>query len=149
MPFPEYREPITVRQAKAMTATALALPYMPKDGTEEEQRFVGMTNMEVMYVRKIELAAGGDLDAIESVEDRMFGKPKQEVVSTSFNLTIEEFFASLPTPIEGGPSPALPSYVTDAIEARHTVTLPALATDPLVNLPPPPPTIQDDLLSGL
>lgn len=102
VPVPRYKDPITLNfeQAKEAQVNALLLPYtgFPDEETGEltiEPRFKGLTNFQVMYIRRAEAAALGDLKAIAQIEDRLFGKPKQSVESVSMSMTYQQFLETL------------------------------------------------------
>ncbi len=95
MPEPAYKD-INPSSVKQLATTALSLPYEGEYNEELgmniiEARFEGMSNAEVMWVRMAERAAQGDLDAAKILLDRVLGKPKQSVESTSMSLTYPEY----------------------------------------------------------
>ncbi len=95
MPEPAYKD-INPSSVKQLATTALSLPYEGEYNEELgmniiEPRFEGMSNAEVMWVRMAERAAQGDLDAAKILLDRVLGKPKQSVESTSMSLTYPEY----------------------------------------------------------
>lgn len=95
MPEPAY-ENISPQSVKQLATSALSLPY---EGEYDEslgikvveERFEGMSNAEVMWVRIAEKAAAGDLSAAGIILDRVLGKPKQSVESTSMTLSYPEY----------------------------------------------------------
>lgn len=99
VPEPTYGN-INPSSIKQLAAITLALPY-EGDYNEElgifikEPRFEGMSNAEVMWVRVAEKAAAGDLDAAKLILDRVLGKPKQSVETTTMTLTYPEFLEHL------------------------------------------------------
>lgn len=95
MPEPAY-ENISPQSVKQLATSALSLPY---EGEYDEslgikvveERFTGMSNAEVMWVKIAEKAAAGDLSAAGLILDRVLGKPKQSVESTSMTLSYPEY----------------------------------------------------------
>lgn len=99
IPEPAYGN-INPSSIKQLATATLSLPY-EGDYNEElgvyikDPRFEGMTNAEVMWVRVAEKAAAGDLDAAKMILDRVLGKPKQSVETTTMTLTYPEFLEHL------------------------------------------------------
>lgn len=99
VPEPTYGN-INPSSIKQLATTALSLPY-EGDYNEElginviDPRFEGMSNAEVMWVRMAEKAAAGDIDAAKTILDRVLGKPKQSVETTTMTLTYPEFLEHL------------------------------------------------------
>lgn len=99
VPEPTYGN-INPSSIKQLATTALSLPY-EGDYNEElginviDPRFEGMSNAEVMWVRMAEKAAAGDIDAAKMILDRVLGKPKQSVETTTMTLTYPEFLEHL------------------------------------------------------
>lgn len=99
VPEPTYGN-INPSSIKQLATTALSLPY---EGDYNEKlginvidpRFEGMSNAEVMWVRMAEKAAAGDIDAAKMILDRVLGKPKQSVETTTMTLTYPEFLEHL------------------------------------------------------
>jgi hypothetical protein len=95
VPEPYYEE-ITPASIKSLAVVASSLPY-EGDWDEDlqinivEPRFEGMTNIEVMYIRIAEKAAHGNLEAANIMLDRILGKPKQSVESTSMTMSYQEY----------------------------------------------------------
>lgn len=99
VPEPVYKD-ITPTSIKQLANVALSMPYEgeidPNLGIKiVEPRFQGMTNAEVMWVKIAEQAASGDLDAAKIILDRVLGKPKQSVESTSLSMTYEQYLEHL------------------------------------------------------
>jgi len=95
MPEPAY-ENISPQSVKQLATSALSLPYEGEYDEDlgikvVEERFAGMSNAEVMWVRIAEKAAAGDLSAAGLILDRVLGKPKQSVESTSMTLSYPEY----------------------------------------------------------
>ena len=99
VPEPTYGN-INPSSIKQLATIALSLPY-EGDYNEElginviDPRFEGMSNAEVMWVRMAEKAAAGDIDAAKTILDRVLGKPKQSVETTTMTLTYPEFLEHL------------------------------------------------------
>ena len=89
---------ITESVVAAVQAAAAAQLYVDADDALAAElglppsRFSGMTNIEVMLVKRTELAAKtGDDDRIERVLDRLVGKPKTKGEVHSVSETYEQF----------------------------------------------------------
>jgi hypothetical protein len=70
-----------------------------------EQKWEGMSCMEVAAVRLGQKAASGDIEALEKGLDRIVGKPKQISENLNVNMTLERFLDDLPDPAD------MPDYV--------------------------------------
>lgn len=87
---------INPSSVKQLATTALSMPYEGEYNEELgmfviEPRFEGMTNAEVMWIRMAEKAANGDLESAKILLDRVLGKPKQSVETTSMTMSYQEF----------------------------------------------------------
>lgn len=96
VPEPYYVTPVNAAAIKTLATVAAALPYEGKWDEDlgmfiVDPRFKGMTNAEVMWIRTAEKAADGDLIAANMLLDRILGKPKQSVESTSMSMSYQEF----------------------------------------------------------
>jgi len=96
VPEPYYVTPVNAAAVKTLSTVAAALPYEGEWDEELgmkviEPRFRGMTNAEVMWIRIAEKAANGNLEAAKMILDRILGKPKQSVESTSMSMSYQEF----------------------------------------------------------
>lgn len=96
VPVPVNRPIIDKPAIQKSMMSSLSLPYngywCPNRGEWLiEERFVGMTNIEVIAVRLAEEAAAGNLSAIKEIFDRTLGKPKQSVENTNLDLTYEDY----------------------------------------------------------
>ncbi len=99
VPEPAYKN-ITPTSIKQLANVALSMPYEGEFNAELginviEPRFQGMSNAEVMWVKLAEQAANGNLDAAKIILDRVLGKPKQSVESTSLSMTYEQYLEHL------------------------------------------------------
>ena len=56
-----------------------------------DERYVGMSKLEVAQHKQMDAAARGDLTALAQAEDRILGKPKQQVESIQVSATLEDF----------------------------------------------------------
>lgn len=90
-----------------LALTALSMPFEPvpmrdaylsdtdrekdKMRWDKEQKYVGLTNGEVMMIRLAETAAGGDLATAKELLDRILGKPKQQIESKTMNISYSEY----------------------------------------------------------
>lgn len=77
-----------------------SLPYMgewdPKlQMWNIDPSFDGLTNFEVAAIRLNQIAASGNLKAIEIVLDRTLGKPKQQIESVTARMTYAEYLDML------------------------------------------------------
>lgn len=99
VPEPVYRN-ITPKSVKELATTALSMPYVGVYDEELgmhviEPEFEGMSNAEVMWVKVARKAADGELEATKIILDRVLGKPKQSIESTTMSLTYPEFLEML------------------------------------------------------
>lgn len=124
VPTPVYNEPqeFTPDQAKAAQIKALNAPYRGTydaklDAYVVEKEFEGLTNYEVACIRRAEAAAMGNLKAVEQVEDRLFGKPKQAVESVQMKMSYQDFLESLAQESEDS---AFDIYATPVEEYEET-----------------------------
>ncbi|MDP7429978.1 MAG: hypothetical protein QGG97_00350 [Flavobacteriales bacterium] len=81
-----------------LPVAALSLPYERSEKDvflEKDSEFEGMTNAEVMNVRLARNAAKGDMDAIKTLQDRVLGKPKQQIESRSITETYTQYLERL------------------------------------------------------
>lgn len=118
LPLPVSVPALTKQGIEELPRTALSLPYVVpplilpldpgKDATRAQRaaydaecerleyehslelEFQGMTNAEVMVIRQARAAAKGDPAATRDMLDRVLGKPKQSVESTSVVLSYED-----------------------------------------------------------
>ena len=77
-----------------LPVAALSLPYKRSDKDiflERELEFEGKTNAEVMNIRLARKAAAGNTDAAKTIQDRILGKPKQQVESHSITETYSQW----------------------------------------------------------
>ena len=88
----------TKTQIADLAMAVAGLPYTtPEDELAVElglppSRFYGMTNLEVMLIRRQERAAQtGDRDEVEAVLDRLIGKPLAKSESARVNVSYEDF----------------------------------------------------------
>lgn len=100
VPEPTYGKIVETQSVKKLARVAASLPYEGEWDEDLEMyildpRFRGMTNIEVMWIRLAEKAANGDMSAANMILDRILGKPKQSVESTSLSMTYQEFLKSL------------------------------------------------------
>ena len=93
-PIVKYKEMLTKEVISEMPVVALSMPYKRSEeevllGIDEE--FEGKTNIEVANIRLAREAAGGDKEAYRMLLDRVLGKPKQEVKTTSVSVSYSEY----------------------------------------------------------
>lgn len=107
VPVPSTMPVIPKDQIEQLALTALSLPFEPEPLAEkylceldrlndlkrweEEQKYVGMTNMEVAVIRQAKAAATGDQDALKEMLDRILGKAKQQIDSRSIKMTYADY----------------------------------------------------------
>ena len=75
--------------------SVLASPYTGKDTKK-----VGMTKGAAAFLSIAEAAQDGDLGALESLLNRLLGKPVQQVQSLNVTATLSEFLGKLADEIE-------------------------------------------------
>lgn len=98
-PVPTYQPAYTDNQLKALQRAALSNPYKPQPDPEtgfipeHERAYEGMTAYEVALDRRAQLAAQGDMIALDQMENRALGKPKQQIEQTNVNITFSEIVA--------------------------------------------------------
>jgi len=56
-----------------------------------DPRYEGLSKIEVAQHKLMDKAAAGDTQALSQIEDRILGKPKQQVESLQINATLESF----------------------------------------------------------
>lgn len=96
IPYVVDREPTTRQSLSALIAGATVLPYEhPKERKPDEERFKGLSNVEVLAIRLAEKAANGDYDATNQVLDRILGKPKQETQNVTVSVTYADYLDNL------------------------------------------------------
>jgi hypothetical protein len=91
---------ISKHDIEKITMHALSLPYEGHmhPGTHEmvfDSRFEGMLNAEVIEHQLVAAAVAGDLTAVRDIKDRLLGKPKQQVESTSIRLGYDDYLMEL------------------------------------------------------
>lgn len=91
-----YGKAVTPTSVKKLAVISASLPYEGEwDEDLEmfiiEERFKGLSNIEVMWMKVAEKAANGDTTSINILLDRILGKPKQSVESASVTMGYEEF----------------------------------------------------------
>lgn len=99
-PVPVYCPPRDNKQIGDAFRAALSLEYEPvtklsPDGEEtidpKEEQYIGLTNLEVMAIRRAkEAATSGNIDASNFVLDRVVGKPKQTTEALIINTSWRE-----------------------------------------------------------
>lgn len=94
VPLPDYNR---------VLQNALSLPYAGDQITNADgdaitifdERYRGATLMEVMMHRLTLKAATGDKDAVNTVLDRLLGKPKQAVESVNVSMSYQDFLSDI------------------------------------------------------
>lgn len=89
MPVVQTVPMLTKVQVHDVIAAAAASPY--EDPLGLEPQYAGWTNLEVMVDKRVRAAAhSGDDQLVESILDRLIGKPKQSSESVVTKLTYED-----------------------------------------------------------
>lgn len=89
-----FKEMITKEVLEELPVAALSLPYKRSDKEiflNEDPEFEGKTNAEVMNIRLARKAAQGCMTAIKAIQDRVLGKPKQQIESRSITETYTQY----------------------------------------------------------
>lgn len=100
-PVPVYAPPLRKEQVSELLTAALSLEYTgdvnPDTGkvTNIDERFIGMTNVEVLAVRLAERAASGSDKAVTELLDRILGKPKQSHETVGVRMTYQDYLSKL------------------------------------------------------
>lgn len=76
-----------------------------------DERYVGMTKIEVAQHKQMDAAARGDFQALDKIEDRILGKPKQQVEAVQISATLEDFLEKVAQ--KEGLAPCNTSYLND------------------------------------
>jgi len=95
---PLLTKPQIEETARAAASTLYVPAVDPLTGLviSGEEEFFGMTNIEVAQVRRARSAAApGGLAHLESLEDRILGKPKQAVETKNVTLTYQDMLTEL------------------------------------------------------
>jgi len=110
-----YRNIIKEEALPVLKRHALSQPYLGEWDTTQQKykidpRYVGMTKAEVIEHKKVDLACAGDLAAMKEIDDRLLGKPKQQVETKNLNMTYDDFLRNLALQEDereknGGPEP--------------------------------------------
>ena len=88
---------------------SLALPYEPEPGSAYDERFRGMTNLEVMMHKRAQAAArSGSIDGSETLLDRVIGKPIAKSESLRVDASYTDYLKSIATKVVGGVARAEP-----------------------------------------
>lgn len=60
-----------------------------------DPRYEGLSKIEVAQHKLMDKAAAGDIQALAQVEDRILGKPKQQVESLNISTSLESFLEKI------------------------------------------------------
>lgn len=98
--YTEYVEPMDAETITDMRLHALATPYEPKRSPDGEllpgeEKYIGYAKGEVMSLREAQMAAEGDLDAIRHINDRILGKPKQQIDNLNVSISYKDYLEEL------------------------------------------------------
>lgn len=101
VPYPAYADPFTKEAFENIITSTMALEYEtekyidPELGIEvtapHEEKYRGMSNLEVMGRKLTHKAASGDMEAVKYVFDRVVGKPTTHIEqSGSIELKLQD-----------------------------------------------------------
>lgn len=90
LPIPTGKRQATGREIMESMTNALSSEYSGSDARKK-----GLTKYEAMLLSLSERAQEGDLHAIESILDRILGRPIQQVNSMNVSATLHEFLDTL------------------------------------------------------
>jgi len=95
-----FKEAYSKPAMSSLIHSVLALPYEMRDLTHypEDAQYEGLTYGEVMIIRRAKSAAHGESEDVDFFADRVLGKPKQSVESTTMSVTFQEYVANLERP---------------------------------------------------
>ena len=94
VPLPAFQVLLKSSGVQELPLTVLSLPYKrtPQEIEKEiDVEFSEMTNGEVAMIRVARQAAGGDLEALKILLDRILGKPKFQAEIKSLHVTYQDF----------------------------------------------------------
>ncbi len=100
-PVPVYAPSLRKEQVSELLTAALSLEYegdLNLDTgkiTSVDERFIGLTNIEVIAIRLAERAASGSDKAVTELLDRILGKPKQSHETVGVRMTYQDFLNQL------------------------------------------------------
>lgn len=126
-PVPVNAPPLTKSQIAAIIPAAAAMPYQPtvkrndwdeEEAEEHEKRFqredgTWLSKYEVAQHRRMDLMAKGDTQVLKEVEDRILGKPMQQVQSFAVTATFESLMLAMAENEKGYKPPELPDYMVE------------------------------------
>lgn len=101
VPVPVLRQPITGARMTRLLGAALTAEYVPQRDPHTggmkpgEERFIGLTNIEVGALKQAELFASGDTEAAKFMFDRIVGKPKQQTENLNVNVSLQDYLAHM------------------------------------------------------
>ena len=93
-PIVVYREMLTKEVISDLSIAALSLPYRRTDKEivlGQNIEFEGKSNAEVMHILLARKAASGSIEAIKMLQDRILGKPMQQIKSLKITETYTEY----------------------------------------------------------
>ncbi len=93
-PVVKYKKMLSKNNIADLPVASLSMPYKRTD--EEiilniDPEFGGKTNAEVMNIRLARKAADGNMEAIKTLQDRILGKPMQQITSLKITETYTEY----------------------------------------------------------
>lgn len=92
MPVPVCRQIINKTSIKKLAESVLSIPYILDIADEDLE---GLPVAEVMLIRLAQRAAGGDVEALNILLDRVIGKPKQYSESVTMKVSYQEFLEQI------------------------------------------------------
>lgn len=97
-PVPTHENIYSIDEMKALQQAAGSNKYKTRKDSKgytipDDAEYEGMSCYEVAQDRRAQAMAQGDLVALNQYEDRVMGKPKQEVHQTSISLSFSDIAA--------------------------------------------------------
>lgn len=93
-PVVVYKEMLTKEVIADLPVATLSTPYQRTDKEiflNIDPEFENKTNAEVMHIRLARKAAGGSMEAIKILQDRILGKPKQEIETRKLTMSYADY----------------------------------------------------------
>lgn len=92
MPVPVCRQVINKTSVKKLAESVLSIPYILDIADKDLE---GLPIAEVMLIKLAQRAAGGDMEALNTLLDRVIGKPKQFSESVTMKVSYQEFLEQI------------------------------------------------------
>ncbi len=98
LPEITYKEMLSKEIIADLPLVAISMPYKRSD--EEvllgiDTDLEGLTIAEVMNIRMARKAANGDKEAFKLIQDRVLGRPKQQIESTKISMSYSDYLDSI------------------------------------------------------